>query len=177
MQFKPHNKVVPFVRVSRECAVHLVRINWSINLVEHSSRMNCRQIIWLQTKNESWAKNKTSWKTKEKRHKRIQHTITTIKCDVYVGAAAVAVAAAAIVVVDDDDDDAASVRHKSSRHFPLSRDDARTLVNKPHWSCAEREIVFNIVLKLHIPTIVSIESREPKPETRSIWIPARTFMV
>lgn len=82
--------------------------------------------------------NQLRTKKKKKQNERIQHTITTIKC----------VHVAAVAAVDDDDGNGAAVRHKSSRHFPLSRDDARALVNKPHWSCAEREIVFYFTPKL-----------------------------
>lgn len=111
--------------------------------------------------------NQFRTKKKKKENERIQHTITTIKC----------VHVAAVAAVDDDDGNGAAVRHKSSRHFPLSRDDARALVNKPHWSCAEREIVFYFTPKLVSTAPHRTEPREPKPEaSRSIRIPVRTFM-
>lgn len=73
MQFKTH-KIISRVR-THVCTD--VRENWRINLVEHSSRMNCRRIM---TANKEWELFEEQNQLKKKKHERIQHTITTIKC-------------------------------------------------------------------------------------------------
>lgn len=105
-----------------------VRENWPINLVEHSSRMNCRRIM---TASKEWELFEEQNQLKRNEKKVMNEFNTRLQQS---SVCSVLVAPAAAV--------GTSIRHKSSRHFPLSRDDARALVNKPHWSCAEREIVF-----------------------------------